>query len=206
MYSAFSDPCVNTAKSLAVKAKCWPAPVPTPDPNLIGGSVDEHDTLTLQCPTAGYVIGSVEFASFGTPTGDSPTTFAVGACDAQPSVPVVTALCVGQAFCEIPAETPCVHLDAQHDRLTIHARSFGDPCVGTDKKLSVAVECIPGDIVSDSATEGSEVDLQCPAGQEISSILFASYGTPTGRFRTLRRRRGVTAMASSTMSTWRASA
>jgi hypothetical protein len=67
------------------------------------------------------------FASYGTPSGAC-GAFATGACNASSSVAVVEALCVGRNSCSIPATNA----------------TFGDPCNGTAKSLSVAVSCAPG--------------------------------------------------------------
>ncbi|OQR88568.1 hypothetical protein ACHHYP_06746, partial [Achlya hypogyna] len=92
----FSDPCVGTDKSLAVEARCWATSPPTPDANSISGTADEHDTLVLECPSPDFVIGSINFASYGTPGGNSTDGFTSTWCDAQTTVPIVSDLCIGQ--------------------------------------------------------------------------------------------------------------
>ncbi|OQR90780.1 hypothetical protein THRCLA_09207 [Thraustotheca clavata] len=162
----FSDPCVENQKSLAVEAKCWPAPPAPVDQNMIGGAVDEHDTLTLQCQKPGYIIGEITFASYGVPNGTDPSNYSLGWCDAATSLPIVSMMCVGLSSCSISADN------------TI----FGDPCMGTVKHLKAAAKCVPGNIMGGSVNEGSSIELVCPADLVISTFLFASYGTPTGTF------------------------
>jgi hypothetical protein len=66
----------------------------------------------------------VRFASFGTPTGSCATTLAVDpACNANTSVAVVTAACVGKSSCSVLAEDTV----------------FGDPCPNVPKSLAIAL-------------------------------------------------------------------
>ncbi|OQR89095.1 hypothetical protein ACHHYP_06474 [Achlya hypogyna] len=115
---AFGDPCLGTFKAMSVEAQCVGA-----TDTLVGGSVGQDQTLTLECPPS-QKISLVAFASYGTPKG-TPGTYTTGWCDAASSISVVQGLCAGQSSCSIPAG------DA----------TFGDPCIGTYKSLSVAVEC-----------------------------------------------------------------
>jgi hypothetical protein len=86
-------------------------------------TADEGRTGSLACPV-GQVVKSVVFASFGTP-GGSCHGFTAGACDAATSKTTVEAACLGNAGCAIAADDP----------------TFGDPCVGTAKRLAVEVAC-----------------------------------------------------------------
>lgn len=100
-----------------------PKPV---DPNArttVSSVASEGSTLSLSCPD-GQVVKSVDFASYGTPTGTAPN-FSVSSCNASTSVSVVTAACTGMSSCSVPATNA----------------KFGDPCVGTGKRLSVAASC-----------------------------------------------------------------
>ncbi|OQR92286.1 rhamnosebinding lectin (SAL), partial [Achlya hypogyna] len=149
----FGDPCFGTSKYLNVAVQCV-------DENVIGGSVSEGSEIELICP-ANRVIGDVTFASFGTPTGPF-LDYAAGACDQPTSAATVTALCTGLPSCNIAASTSV----------------FGDPCPGEDKYLAVQVDCIGANTIEGTVLEGSVLSLTCPAGSSISSIDFASYGTP----------------------------
>ncbi|KAH3761250.1 Alpha-L-rhamnosidase N-terminal domain protein [Pelomyxa schiedti] len=82
-------------------------------------SIPENQQATLQC-TSG-TITTVDFASFGTPTGSCGNYAINPACHASTSVDVITSLCVGKSSCVIPSN------DA----------TFGDPCYGTPKWLDV---------------------------------------------------------------------
>jgi hypothetical protein len=90
------------------------------------GTIAEGSSLTLSCP-AGQTIGSVNFASFGTPTGAC-GNLAKGTCDESASVAVVQALCLGRQSCSVPANTG----------------TFGDPCNKTVKTLAADVTCSLG--------------------------------------------------------------
>src|SRR5258705_13989458 len=56
------------------------------------GTANENGSLSLACP-AGQTIASVQFASYGDPTG-SCGSYVVGACNASKSVSVVSDACV----------------------------------------------------------------------------------------------------------------
>jgi len=86
-------------------------------------AVDEGQTLSLACP-AGRTILSIAFASYGTPTG-SCGSFAQSACHASTSSSVVGTACIGKNSCTVPATNA----------------TFGDPCVGTFKRLWVQASC-----------------------------------------------------------------
>jgi hypothetical protein len=89
------------------------------------GSVDEGAQLALTCPE-GSVVTAVSFASYGTPAGAC-GAFTADSCDAQQAATVLATACMGKANCAI---------DATND-------TFGDPCVGTYKRLSAQVSCAP---------------------------------------------------------------
>ena len=87
-------------------------------------SVPENTNATLSCPTG--VIQSITFASFGTPTGSCPGPFATSSCNANDTLSVVSALCVGKSSCSVFASDTV----------------FGDPCYGTPKSLAIAATCL----------------------------------------------------------------
>lgn len=96
---------------------------------LIGGAtvtyqicatVAENGTATLTAP-AGTTFTSVDFASYGTPTGTC-GSFAIGGCHASNSVSVVQGYLIGQSgTINIPATNGV----------------FGDPCSGIAKSLYI---------------------------------------------------------------------
>jgi hypothetical protein len=87
------------------------------------GAVDENQTLTLSCP-AGRTILSIAFASYGTPNG-SCGAFTQGTCHAANSSSIVGTACIGKNSCTVSATNGV----------------FGDPCVGTFKRLWVQASC-----------------------------------------------------------------
>lgn len=98
-------------------------------------SVPENEPLTLQC-FGGAVINGVTFASYGLPNGTCGTFSAEPSCDASTSVAVMTAACKGKTSCTVSA-----------DNVT-----FGDPCFGIEKVLSVQAQCgLCGNGVNDGA-------------------------------------------------------
>jgi hypothetical protein len=101
-------------------------PVPSPAPKGVPvrcGYAGEQDTLLLGCGD-GSAIEGVEFASFGTPSGTCPH-LAKSSCDANTTLPILLAACVGKATCSVLAD------DAV----------FGDPCLGTIKQLAAQIKC-----------------------------------------------------------------
>lgn len=91
--SVFGRACWGLQKKLAVVAECV-------DADLIGGSSSENKAYVLQCPPNEY-IGSIPFASFGTPTGSFPNFAADPSCDAPGAVAAIEAECVGDNECTI---------------------------------------------------------------------------------------------------------
>jgi predicted outer membrane repeat protein len=85
----------------------------------------EWTTLSLVCP-AGAVIQSVDFASYGLPSGTCGGLVEDSGCHATTSHDIVSRACVGRSTCSVAATNT----------------TFGDPCVGKVKQLSVQVSCL----------------------------------------------------------------
>jgi hypothetical protein len=130
----FGDPCVGTYKKLAVAYSC----VSTNAGQCAQGN--EGSTAALSCPS-GQVIKSIAFASYGTPTGSCPN-FVASSCHASSSKSVVEAACLNKQSCTVGASNGV----------------FGDPCVGTYKKLAVAFSC-------EGSSNGTEMPVFLLAGQ-----------------------------------------
>lgn len=96
---------------------------PSGPPPSLAGSVcaegGESSTITLTAPS-GMVFLSIDFASYGTPTGTC-GAYALGSCHATNSWSVVSATCIGQSTCTVPANNI----------------TFGDPCFLIGKRLYV---------------------------------------------------------------------
>ena len=132
---------------------------------------DEHDTVNLQCDGGpGSTIKSVDFASFGTPTGSCAAGgFVASNCSAPHSVAVVSKLCLGKNKCSIDVTTP----------------TFGsDPCFDTPKQLAVKVSCTAS--APTKASPKFSYDVVIPTGttaevvlpQFGSAVAEISEGTP----------------------------
>jgi hypothetical protein len=87
------------------------------------GTAGEGESITLACP-AEQVIDEIVFASYGTASGTC-GSFADAACHSASSLAVVEALCLGRNTCTVTASNG----------------TFGDPCNGTAKRLSVEARC-----------------------------------------------------------------
>jgi hypothetical protein len=77
----------------------------------------------VSCPP-GQTVASFDFVSFGTPTGTC-GNFAVSSCDSATSRSVVEAACLGQQSCAV----------------NVSIGSFGDPCPGANKTLTLQAHC-----------------------------------------------------------------
>jgi hypothetical protein len=86
---------------------------------VLCGTANENGTVTLTAP-AGNAFSLVEFASYGTPTGTC-GNFSLGGCNSSSSVSQVAAVFIGNNTGSIGANNAV----------------FGDPCVGTPKRLYV---------------------------------------------------------------------
>lgn len=97
-------------------------------PDSVGGRISINDMtpeMHLHCED-GYVISSIEFASYGTPKG-SCQNFRKSSCHAPNSLLVVTKACQGRNSCSVRIS------NAEFD---------SDPCRGTVKTLAVQAKCI----------------------------------------------------------------
>jgi hypothetical protein len=141
------------------------------------------------------IIDNIVFASYGTPTGNCETGFAIGNCHSETSLNIVQQACIGKYSCTVLGS------------YTV----FGDPCAGTIKWLGILVACsnvadvtfavaavdrVAGKAGVDATFtftpsigsyfrpcevvgEGSDAFISCGKGI-IDNIVFASYGTPIG--------------------------
>lgn len=82
-------------------------------------TVNQNQTMTITAPT-GYKFSSVDFASYGTPTG-SCGNFSYGSCHSDISKQVVENRILGRSSNTIPATVAL----------------FGDPCYASSKRLYV---------------------------------------------------------------------
>ncbi|OEL14026.1 Beta-galactosidase 6, partial [Dichanthelium oligosanthes] len=80
--------------------------------------------LRLECPKEGQVIGSIKFASFGTPSGTC-GSYSHGECSSTQALSVVQEACIGVSSCSVP----------------VSSNYFGDPCTGVTKSLAVEAAC-----------------------------------------------------------------
>jgi hypothetical protein len=84
----------------------------------------EGAPLALACPE-GSVITAVSFASYGTPGGACGAFAPAQGCNAQGAATILSTACMGKSNCTVDANN----------------ETFGDPCVGTVKRLSAQVSC-----------------------------------------------------------------
>lgn len=107
-------PSYISTPELGVKVMCSEAPYSNP--------------VVLRCLDAGSFISEITFASYGTPEGSCGNYYVNATCHASNSSAIVESYCLGKQTCTVPAVTPI----------------FGDPCVGTYKKLVVQAQCSHG--------------------------------------------------------------
>ena len=84
--------------------------------------------LDLSCVLPGATISSVDFASYGTLPQGVCGSYSKPTCDAVNTLSVVTSSCRGHQKCRIWPNTT----------------TFGDPCFGTPKELTVQFSCTEG--------------------------------------------------------------
>jgi len=98
----------------------WPVTMINSGVYQICGTADEGGTVSLTAPP-GSTFTSVDFASYGSPAGIC-SSFATGGCHALNSLSVVQGYVIGKTGTVTIPATNAV---------------FGDPCVGTVKRLYV---------------------------------------------------------------------
>jgi hypothetical protein len=123
------------------------------------GTANEGGSVTLTAPP-GNIILSINFASYGTPNG-SCGSFTTGACHALTSALVCSAAFVGQNSASINATNGV----------------FGDPCVGTGKRLYVQAtygSILPLTLISFTSKkiEQDKVRLEWRSDHEMNSSRF----------------------------------
>eukprot|EP01036_Dinobryon_divergens_P035185 gene35185-45570_t len=85
----------------------------------------EETYATVTCPTS-YLIQTITFASYGTPTGSCGSFVVVSSCNAPSSVSYVSSQCTGRQTCSILASNSI----------------FPDPCSGVGKIMYIQVGCV----------------------------------------------------------------
>jgi hypothetical protein len=100
-----------------------------PDNFAVGG---QTRPISLSCGPNGGTIKSIDFASFGRPTGLCGSYAINPACHAANSTAIVAAACVGQSSCTVPTSGA-------------GGSPFGAPCAGQATWLAVEATCsVPG--------------------------------------------------------------
>jgi hypothetical protein len=113
--------------------------------------VAENDSVALHCESVsdGVVISSIEFASYGTPTGacgfSKGDTFKTDSkCDAPDSKAVVEKLCLNQQACVVKASD-----------LIFNVNGTAGSCGGVPKFLAVSAVCKHGATTTAAVTTAS---------------------------------------------------
>lgn len=125
----------------------------------ICGIVDEGQSLTLTAPV-GQVITSIDFVSYGTPTGTCASNdFAFGGCDSTTSRSEVEAVALG------------------NNSFTIAATNgvFGDPCDGTQKRLAVVASYAV--LATTTFSISSKISMYPNPAQNIVTISYKSFSS-----------------------------
>jgi hypothetical protein len=129
---------------------------------MIAENLQKPAVLHLTCPKAGATIDKIDFASFGTPTGNCASGFKTGSCDSNKTMAVVTKACVGKGSCSID----------------VSDGNFGDPCFKTAKTLAVKVSCAGGS--TPSAKKVLSYAVTIPVGAAATVRLPGFGGTAAG--------------------------
>ena len=128
---------VVTIKSIAPNPAPAPhphgPPPPPPGPPATCVDVAEDQVANIGCP-AGQVISSIDFASFGSPTGSCSAGFHPSTtCESNHTMAVVKSLCAGKAKCAVPASCQTFHEQKSPAK--------GAFCWDVVKRLAVKVSC-----------------------------------------------------------------
>jgi hypothetical protein len=126
---------------------------------VLCGTANENGLIVLTAP-AGFVITSIQFASYGTPNGVC-GSFSIGACHAANSVSICSTAFVGNNSASIKASNTV----------------FGDPCGGVPKRLYIQAiysTILPLRIISFTAKriEENKVRLDWVSYDEINTSHF----------------------------------
>ena len=124
------------------------------------GYVLNLNNISLVCPTG--VISSIDFASYGTPTGACPA-YAVGTCNAANTTAYVTAGCLGKPSCNLYYGTS----------------TLGDPCFDVLKHAAVVARCSSGGGYSPQAPSGADVYAQAFSAGSVRKVLLVNKGMAT---------------------------
>ena len=129
-----------------------------------GGACDveaEKGVVNIVCPNRGDTITKINFASYGTPTGDCKSGFKQdSSCNSNSSVSVVEKACIGKHSCAVSADSTTFG---------------GDPCFDTLKKLAVSAECSGS---TESVLKFS-YDVSVPVGSTATVVLPTFGSSPT---------------------------
>ena len=121
--------------------------------------VGESATVSLTCPP-GSVVGPINFASYGTPTGSCGAFVRSTICNYDATA-YVNSNCGGKNSCTLSPTFGAWN------------NVFGDPCSGVDKTFNVEVQCViaslatPSGTVTPSATRTNSVR----AGGEVECVV-----------------------------------
>ncbi len=130
-------------------------------------SLSNNEGLVIDCGNEdGGTFTSVNFASFGNPTGHCGGYYKINSCHVPKSVQVVQELCEGRRSCIIPSSVDF----------------WGDPCPGVSKWLIVELQCQSKSVdykyssigVTVSVPVGSKASLYLPAYGKANVMLWES--------------------------------
>lgn len=127
----------------------------------------ERTSGSLKCQT-GQVISSIDFASYGTPTGEC-STFKTSNCHASTSLSIVKSRCLNKTSCSLMANNSV----------------FTDPCRGVSKRLYVKARCAAPTVVTPITPNkppiinaGLDLSIKLPQN---SVVINASASDPDGQ-------------------------
>eukprot|EP00055_Hartaetosiga_balthica_P009775 m.39890 g.39890 ORF g.39890 m.39890 type:complete len:643 (-) comp6894_c0_seq2:1647-3575(-) len=118
--------------------------IPIETHSTLCAKVDGHSgyaNVSLSCADENAVINSIDFASFGTPTGIC-GNYSIGSCNSANSSSIVKQMCIGKRSCSI-----------------LSYPTFGDPCYGVFKSLVVQATCSDGNGIAMPPDYSSDVDV-----------------------------------------------
>lgn len=135
---------------------------------VLCGTATENSSVTLTAP-AGFIFTVLDFASYGTPNGTC-GAFTFGSCHSASSATVVANAFIGRTTASLGATNGL----------------FGDPCVGTVKRLYVQVQysaLVPLTLQSFTARKvaAGNIILEWTSAGEINTSHFVVESSSDGR-------------------------
>ncbi len=168
--NTFGDPCYGTVKKLATQVSCGTAVDPTPVPTPVPSNNHQPSARISppQNPTSGQTV-TLDGSASSDPDGDVLSYLWTQTQGANIDL-------TDHSNSSLTFIAPTVTQPTQYTfTLTVN-----DGELNNEATVMVLVSPVSSAGLCDTASEGNSLTLNCPSGQVITEVNFASYGTPGG--------------------------